>query len=463
MSSEVLEIKHSKVDMAQYQFATLPNELVAAALAAFLFFFYEVEIGLESWLVGLGLVIYAIWDAINDPLIGYITDRPFGFTKKWGRRFPWIILSFFPMLITFLLIFSPPVISVEGNSLLIFAWLVFTTCIFDIFQTIFTLNLYALYPDKYRKESERLTLRAIGAYISITGTFLGIIVPPMLIIFGQIETYVFMAWVVVVISIVFVPLFIPGIRDDKEVVEMYLAKYEEMEREPLFKALKSTLKHKNLIVVMILLLAYHTMMSTVPASMPYYIRFALNEEAGLMSLLMAVLFLGNMLLVPVWYKLSKKLQNYRKVLFMSGMVMVISAVIFTFFVNIVGSFIISFIFGAGVGGFHLMIGMVFADVIDENVVLTQNRREGIISGLRFFVNNISRVIQALIFTVVHILTGFVEGSDTQTPIAIFGIELHTGVIPAIIVLIGLLVFWKFYTITNEKAKQIKEKLAELKI
>jgi Na+/melibiose symporter-like transporter len=56
-----------------------------------------------------------------------------------------------------------------------------------------------------------------------------------------------------------------------------------------------------------------------------------------------------------------------------------------------------------------------------------------------------------------------EGGDTQTSLAILGIQLHTGIIPAMLMLIGTLIFWKFYDITPHKAEKIKEKLKELKL
>ena len=89
--------------------------------------------------------------------------------------------------------------------------------------------------------------------------------------------------------------------------------------------------------------------------------------------------------------------------------------------------------------------------------------EGFYFGFTAFIGNIARALMSFLFSIVHILTGFVEGADIQTPLANFGILLLMGVIPAIIMCIGLVIFAKFYDITLEKSKSIKEKLAELKI
>jgi hypothetical protein len=53
MSLKVPEVQHSKLNMTQYKVASMTNELVQAVLDVMLFYFYEAEIGLDSWLVGL--------------------------------------------------------------------------------------------------------------------------------------------------------------------------------------------------------------------------------------------------------------------------------------------------------------------------------------------------------------------------------------------------------------------------
>ena len=110
-------IKHSKKSMASYGCAKALNEFIDMAFTAFGFYYYESEIGLNVWLVSLGYIIFAIYNAINDPLVGYLTDRPFKFTKKWGRRFPWIILGGVLWVISYILIFTPPSVDPKSGAL----------------------------------------------------------------------------------------------------------------------------------------------------------------------------------------------------------------------------------------------------------------------------------------------------------------------------------------------------------
>jgi GPH family glycoside/pentoside/hexuronide:cation symporter len=149
--TNVIDIKHSKKNMASYGFAKALSQFISIGFTAFGFYYYESEIGLNIWLVGLGYIIFAIYNAINDPIVGYLTNQPFKFTKKWGRRFPWIMIGGTLWVISYILIFTPPNVDPKSGALILFAWLVFATCLFDTFASIFFVNFSSLFPDKFRK------------------------------------------------------------------------------------------------------------------------------------------------------------------------------------------------------------------------------------------------------------------------------------------------------------------------
>jgi Na+/melibiose symporter-like transporter len=71
------------------------------------------------------------------------------------------------------------------------------------------------------------------------------------------------------------------------------------------------------------------------------------------------------------------------------------------------------------------------------------------------------VIQAIIFAIVHDLTGFVEGADTQSETAIWGIRLSMAVIPVFFLVVATIIFWKFYDLKPEKLSKIKAKIKDL--
>ncbi|TFG29662.1 MAG: MFS transporter [Promethearchaeota archaeon] len=462
-SNEVPIILHSKKQIVSYRVASLPTELIQGVLSLLIFFFYEVEIGLNSLLVGLGIAIYAIWDAFNDPLIGYLTDRPFKWTKKWGRRFPFIIIGYVPMLICFLLIFTPPDVSVQESPWIIFGWLVLTTCLFDTTESIWTVNYLSLFPDKFRDRSERRVSAGFEVYLGFIGVIFAFMLPPLIIIYGNLSTYALMAWICVAISLVCFVLMIPGIRDDKETVENFLTHYKDSESDSFFKTIKQIFSQKSFVAFLAIYVLYQALVQTMMASFFYFTKYNLEAEVGMVAIISAMLLIGGLISVPFWLIYTNKTKDHRKTFLISAFLMACFASAMTFIYGLTGTLIIVFLFGIALGGFWVMISPVFSDVIDESVSISGKRRESTYGGIRNFFLNLARVIQAMTLAIVHELTGFVEGSNTQTPLALIGIRLHLGLIPGIFIAIGLIVFWKNYDITPGKAVQIKEKLIALKL
>ena len=74
------------------------------AFATYIQFLYIDIFGLRAAWVGLVWSIYGIWNAINDPLAGYWSDKTH---TRWGRRIPWIAGLFIPLAVTFYFLRPP--------------------------------------------------------------------------------------------------------------------------------------------------------------------------------------------------------------------------------------------------------------------------------------------------------------------------------------------------------------------
>ena len=68
--------------------------MAASLLGFYLFIFYTSAAGLPAWMAGLVLMIARLWDAINDPVVGWLSDRTH---SRWGPRLPWIVISAVPL------------------------------------------------------------------------------------------------------------------------------------------------------------------------------------------------------------------------------------------------------------------------------------------------------------------------------------------------------------------------------
>jgi GPH family glycoside/pentoside/hexuronide:cation symporter len=464
MTEENIEMMHSKKTMASYGSGIMSREFIQMAFNVLVFFYYEVEIGLNVWLIGLGLVIFAIYNAINDPLVGYLTDRPFKFTKKWGRRFPWILFGGIPLGFCYILVFNAPRVDPKAGAWILFGWLVFTTCLFDTFHSIFFVNLQSLFPDKFRSIRERRTVVIFQIILGATGVALGAMIPPLFITFGDLESYLVQGIIVMVIGLVTMILAIPGIREDQTTIDIYLASTSKgIVRESFYKSMRIAFKQKSFVAYIILYTMYWVIINCMEASIPYVAKFILNMPASATTFIMAAFLLGAITSVPFWYKIAQKTNDNRKVMLITATLMGIFISPLIFLESYILIIITIFVWGLAQGGYWSMIFPVFSDVIDESVALHQKREEGTYIGMQQFFGRVGLAIQILIFATVHSLTGFVEGSDNQTPQAILGIHLHLALIPMIFIFIGALVFWKMYDLRPDKVSENQLKIKQLKL
>ena len=459
MSNE--KIEHSKKIMVSYGFTDFIFQFMAMAFGVYGYFYYETEIGLDSLLCGLAFVLYAIWNAVNDPLIGYLTDRPFKFTKKWGRRFPWIFIGGVPWILSYVLIFTPPDVDPQSGAWILFAWLLFTICLYDTFGSICLVNYYSLFPDKFRSVEERRTLTGLAIPVGVLGVLLGAIVPPLLITFGNLQSYIIQAGAVFLVCLVALILAIPGCRDDQEIVDRYMANYEESKTESFFKEFKNSLTQKAFVAYILLYFCYQVMIKSMTASISYAVRFILKMEAIAISLIMGAFLIGVIIGLPFWIKLAHKTNDNRKVMVISGILMTVSVAPLIFIEDYILIIIILFIWGLSQGGFWAMLNPVFADVIDESVVKSGKREEGLYNGFQTFFARLAFAAQAISFAVIHTLTGFEEGATTQSQSAIWGIHIHLALIPIIFMIVGLIIFKRLYDLTPEKIDANQAKIKQL--
>jgi len=119
------------------------------------------------------------------------------------------------------------------------------------------------------------------------------------------------------------------------------------------------------------------------------------------------------------------------------------------------------LWGVGEGGYWTMIAPVLADVIDESVVISGKRQEGIYNGFLQFFGRLAILMQAASFSIIHIITGF--STDPYSDLSLFGIDLHFALIPGIIMLIGTIIFWRYYKLTPDRVKEHQERVIELKL
>lgn len=468
---------------ASYGSRELFGQWIAAAFGFTVFFFYEVVIGLNTLIAAFAFILYTIWNAVNDPLIGYLMERlayRMPWEKKWGiRRVPWIIISAPLWLLAYLLIFLVPsswygtTQLVTDNQWLIFSWYLGTICLYDTFNTLYDVNVLSIYPDKFPGLNERRTVQGYGTILGIIGLVLAAIIPPMFITTGVAITYRNSALVTLVVGLVLFLAVIPGIWENKRLKEIYEQRKQtigEEKVESFFKTTKTALSDRRFMMKVIFFFGYQISGVMIQTSGFYITTYLLDSPATVITLLLGAMLIGALISVPIWTFLSKRINNNKKLGLISGWVLFFTFIPMIFVSGIELWMISLLLFGIGIGGSWFIDPPMMGDVLDHLAVKTGKRQYAIYYGFQAFFIRFGHTFIVLTIALTHIFTGFVEGATdlatllalSPTPeLAIFGIRIHSAIVPAIFVLITIILFWKFYDLTPEKVAQNKEKLKDL--
>ncbi|MDW8103194.1 MAG: MFS transporter, partial [Anaerolineae bacterium] len=116
--------------------------MLTATLQFFLLFFFTDVLGLDPGLTGTALMVGKLtWDAINDPIFGYWSDRV---KTRLGRRRPFMLLGAIPLGLVTWMLFSLPA-GLQG-AVAFFAVLG-SFLLFDSFHTLVSVPYYSLTPE----------------------------------------------------------------------------------------------------------------------------------------------------------------------------------------------------------------------------------------------------------------------------------------------------------------------------
>jgi len=448
----------------------LTVSLLLTTMAVFLFFYYEAVLGLNAWYVFLALSLWTIYDAINDPLIGFILDRNTRLTKRWGRRFPWIVIGVAPWCLSLYLIFSAPDIDASVNPWPVFLWLLVTLILFDTFGTLVQVNVQMLRPDLFRTERERRKLSSRYMPFDMIAMALGMLIPPLFLSAGaQRDSFALMGAMVALIALICGILFLPGFREDKIVIDRYFTgQYESIS---FFKGMKEVLHQKSFVTYFIMLTCFLTATNLMVANSVFLIIFVIQADPENITLIFAVLLLGALISVPFWIKTLNKMNNNKKLVTIGGFAITAAMIPLTFFLTLLDLLIMLFILGFCLGSlWGFIYTIIQANVVDDYVAKTKKNQKGILIGTSLFFGKLAATLDELIIATVHSLTGFVPGKATYSELAgavadinlvLLGIRLLSGVIPAIIMLIGTLIFWKYYPLTQDEVMKNKKELEKL--
>ncbi|MHA1914735.1 MAG: MFS transporter [Promethearchaeota archaeon] len=476
--TEAAGTRHSKWTFLSNASGLLCSTLIGA-VQGFTFFYYESVIGLRGIYIFLAMFIFMIYNGVNDPIIGFLVDRNMRFTRKWGRRFPWIAIGIVPWVFSIYLLFSVPNIDVSTNPLGVFGWLLLTLVLLDTFGTLVNINYSALRLDKFQTEYERRRFTKYYAPLDIVAILLGMLLPTLFIDPSNSQaSYALMGGVAAVVALIFALLSLPGNREDKIMIDRYFSP-DYVKRMKFFKALVEAVKTKSFMVWFIFGTCLGIQITLVVVNAWYLTTFVLVIPDGLRSLaylgVLGLNLIGTLVSIPIWLRYIRKINNNKKALVVAGLASCAALFPLTFFVGLIDLLIMAFILGLAQGGLNSYVYTIIGPSVTEDVIVkTGKNQKGVLFGISALLGRLVASIDELIIAVLHDTTGYIPGKETYSEmllavtaaggninLVLIGIRLLQGVIPALVLLLGVLVIWKFFPITQEKLLSNKAKMKEL--
>ncbi len=422
-------------------FGDLGYSLVANTFSSYMLFFGNTVMGVSGTLMGIAIAIGTVWDALTDPVMGFISDN--SRNNFFGRRHLYILIGTIGMAIINILLWSVPM---TFSPVLKMVW--FMLCIIGLrtFTTMFQTPVAALSLDMSNDYNERANIQIVKSVFTI----LGILLPTLLIGVFQTDFYNeagelvdgrfnpqgylnfgYLTSACCILFGIFMVIctysHVPRLRE--------LAKKDKASpisirsTKKMFVNFFGALKDKNFRGITI---GY--MVSMVSASILIAVgfnvfTFTFETTKFQMYMIMASLFIMTIAGQPFWMYISKKYDK-RKAIIMgqcisfAGCILLLVMFLFRgFFIDLIHKGTWNALLmcpplmlaGFGTGVLYSLPVAMIGDIVLIEKVKSGEDKTATYSGFLTFANKTGQAISNAVLGVMLDVIGFQEGSTTQTP------------------------------------------------
>ncbi len=440
--------------MISYSFGQLSDVIGYQMFTFLIFTFYYAIIGLNVNWITIGFIIWSVWNAFNDPMVGYISDR---LNTKWGRRKPLVYVGIIPLLTLMVLLWTPPL----NSKIISFIYFIIIILAFDTAYTSFSMGQATLFPELFKNLEERAKANNIRQIFTIFGLIIAFIMPtffiPKLTNPQYIGGYILAGIVAMILMGFFGIIFIIfGLKEPKEFSEDY------KDTPPFFTSLKISLKRKSFKWYVLVHFVNWYVYGMLPTILPLFAEYVLGIGEGetfYIGLLLGVTFISACIFIALWKYVAIKI-GIRKGFMISMLIFIITLFPNLFINNVIQGFIVFFLIGIGLAGSLFFLDITIAAVMDEDELETGVRRAGGIYGISTFILRFATIFMFLTISLVFNSTGWTVFDPIGTVNTQLGLRILIFVFPAIALIIGILGMYKF-PITVEKYTEMKKELRKL--
>ncbi|MDJ0693276.1 MFS transporter [Mastigocoleus sp. MO_188.B34] len=442
----------------------LGTAITSMILISYLSPFLTDVAGLSPVLAGRTQLVGKIWDAVNDPMVGFASDRT---QSKEGRRYPWMIWGAIPFGLFFFLQWIVPDLNQWG----LFWYYTIISILFNAFYTIVNLPYTALTAELTEDYNERTSLNSFRFAFSISGSILALVIA--LILSGVFpnssnQQYMFLGGICALLSIIPLYLCVWGTKKQAQRIARQNANLEKPVSLSFGEQIKIVLHNRPFLFVLGIYLCSWMAVQLTASIIPYFVSSWMRLEKIHITLVLLAVQGTAMVMLFFWSSISQRIG--KKAVYFLGTIFWIIAQVGLFFLQPgqVGlMYALAVIAGLGISVAYLIPWSMLPDVIELDELRTGQRREGVFYSFVVFVQKICLGIAISVVLQRLGTAGYIKPTlDVPLPIqpdsVLEVIRVSIGPLPAIVLIAGLILAY-FYPITREKHAQMLLELRERRI
>jgi len=394
-------------------------------------------VALPAAAAGLAVMIGKLWDAVTDPMMGYISDRT---CTRMGRRRPWLLAGSIPLGLCMWYFFTNPGIK---DVTMLTVWATVALCLLNTAYTMVNVPYSSLTPELTQDYNERTSLNGFRFGFAIIGTILGAaIVLPIVQSFptksqGFSAAGLIMGLVMIVTALV--TFF--SVREP-------LIKKSERPTEGFFETYLYVFRNRPYVILVFAYALNILAINFLQGILVYYFKYIFEAE-GMTTIAMIILLIVSMVFIPISVPISRRIGK-RQTYQIGFAILAVTCLVIFFTGHLLG---IKFFFavmafgGAGLGMAYVAPWAMVPDTIEWDAVKTGNRKEGSYYGMWTFISKTGQALSIGLSGLILSWSGYVADA-AQGSSALLAIKLLIGPIPALI-FIGALLLIGRYPITEK--------------
>lgn len=418
---------------------------------SFIQFFYTDHVGLPPQWVGRGWFAFGFWNAVNDPIAGWLSDNT---RAKIGRRTFYIRLLAIPVAIAFALVWLPPFTVKEDGATAVMVYFLVIISIYDILQSIITLNQDALFPEMFHESEGRTKGSAIRQLVGF-GLGGGVAVALSPAIYESALGWTGLAVIWGSLAAFFYLLSLKGIEENPA--------FAEVENTPIFQQIKTAFANRTFLIVLAITFIFRFILAILIAALPFYAKFVLELKSGQTSILISAVVVTSTISLVGWQRIFKKFGT-RQALLISFVLSSFCALPILFTSSLLTTVLVLAILGLSIGG-ALLLGpdLLYAELIDEDFVQTGVRREGLYRGILGFMFRLPPAFAGLLMGELLAVSGYdADLAVGQQPEAVISvIRAFTAIGPFAAIFIGIWFLWR-YPLYGKHLDTIQTRAAQMR-